>query len=171
VKRDFKKRIVSIAGIDPIRLLGVEDRNLRLIEEHFDENVVVRGEEIILAGSPRTVEQLTRVLEKLVEIAGSGRSVTEGDVLGVIRGGKAAGEKVGALDDSIVSSSRSARRGRGRRTSRSPARSPRSREARSNGSSFRGPSSRRGRTSGFCRGTCRRRSSRTCARSSTRSGT
>jgi phosphate starvation-inducible PhoH-like protein len=102
VKRDFKRRIVSIAGIDPIRLLGVEDRNLRLIEEHFDENVVVRGDEIIIAGSPRTIEQLTRVLEKLIEIAGSGRSVTEGDVLTVIRGGKAEGEKIGVLDDAIV---------------------------------------------------------------------
>ena len=102
VKRDFKRRIVSIAGIDPVRLLGVEDRNLRLIEEHFDETVVVRGDEIIIAGSPRTIEQLTRVLERLIEIAGSGRSVTEGDVLTVIRGGKAEGEKIGALDDAIV---------------------------------------------------------------------
>ena len=75
MKRDFKKRIVSIAGIDPIRLLGVEDRTLRLIEEHFDEKVVVRGDEIIIAGSPRTVERLTRVLESLIEIAGSGRNV------------------------------------------------------------------------------------------------
>ena len=111
VKRDFKRRIVSIAGIDPIRLLGVEDRNLRLIEEHFDENVVVRGDEIIIAGSPRTIDQLTRILEKLIEIAGSGRSVTEGDVLAVIRGGKAAGEKIGALDDSIVYYSPAKRRG------------------------------------------------------------
>ena len=102
MKRDFKKRIVSIAGHDPIKLLGVEDRNLRLIEEHFDENVVVRGDEIIIAGSPRTIEQLTRVLERLIEIAGSGRSVTEGDVLTVIRGGAAEAEKIGQLDDAIV---------------------------------------------------------------------
>jgi phosphate starvation-inducible PhoH-like protein len=102
VKRDFKRRIVSIAGIDPVRLLGVEDRNLRLIEEHFDENVVVRGDEIIIAGSPRSIEQLTRVIEKLIEIAGSGRSVTEGDVLAVIRGGRVEGEKIGALDDAVV---------------------------------------------------------------------
>jgi len=102
VKRDYKKRIVSIAGVDPIRLLGVGDRNLRLIEEHYDENVVVRGDEITISGSPRRVEELTGVLERLIEIAGSGRNVTEGDVVAVIRGGSAAAEKIGTLEERIV---------------------------------------------------------------------
>ncbi len=111
VKRDFKRRIVSIAGIDPIRLLGVEDRTLRLIEEHFDERVVVRGDEIIIAGAPRTVERLTRVIEQLIEIAGSGRNVAEGDVLAAIRGGKAQGEKPGDIDEAAVFYSPVKRRG------------------------------------------------------------
>jgi phosphate starvation-inducible PhoH-like protein len=102
MKRDFKKRVLSIAGIDPIKLLGVEDRNLRLIEEHFDEKVVVRGDEIIISGSPRRIEQLTRVLERLIEIAGGGRSITEGDVLTVIRGGAPDDEKIGKLEDAVV---------------------------------------------------------------------
>jgi len=102
VKRDFKKRIVSIAGIDPIKLLGVEDRNLRLIEEHFDEKVVVRGDEMIISGSPRRIEHLTRVLERLIELAGSGRSITEGDVLTVIRGGSVDYSTIGRLEDSVV---------------------------------------------------------------------
>jgi phosphate starvation-inducible PhoH-like protein len=101
-KRDFKRRVVSIAGIDPIRLLGVEDRNLRLIEEHFDERVVVRGDEIIISGSPRRIEQLTRVFQRLIELAGSGRSITEADVLTVIRGGTMGYEKIGTLEDSVV---------------------------------------------------------------------
>jgi phosphate starvation-inducible PhoH-like protein len=102
MKSDFKKRVLSIAGIDPIKLLGVEDRNLRLIEEHFDEKVVVRGDEIIISGSPRRIEQLTRVLERLIEIAGGGRSITEGDVLTVIRGGAPDDEKIGKLEDAVV---------------------------------------------------------------------
>jgi len=102
VKRDFKRRVVSIAGIDPIKLLGVEDRNLRLIEEHFDEKVVVRGDEIIISGSPRRIEQLTRVLGRLIELAGSGRSVTEGDALTVIRGGTLDCDRIGTLEDAIV---------------------------------------------------------------------
>lgn len=87
VKRDFKRRLVSIAGVDPIRLLGIGDRTLRLLEEHFDERITVRGDEIVIAGSPRRVERLTRVVERLIEIAGGGRAVTEEDVLAAIGGG------------------------------------------------------------------------------------
>lgn len=86
MKRDFKRRLISIAGIDPVLLLGVGDRNLRLLEEHFDEAIAVRGEEIVISGAPRRVEQLTRVIERLVEIAGGGRSVSEGDVISAIGG-------------------------------------------------------------------------------------
>jgi len=102
MKRDFKKRVVSIAGIDPIKLLGVEDRNLRLIGEHFDETIVVRGDEIIISGSPRSIEQLTRVLERLIQLAGSGRSVTDGDVLSAIRGGTPESQRAGPLEDAVV---------------------------------------------------------------------
>ncbi len=87
MKRDFKRRLVSIAGVDPVRLLGIGDRNLRLIEEHFDERITVRGDEIAITGSPKRVELLTRVLERLIEIAGGGRSVTEADVVAAIGGG------------------------------------------------------------------------------------
>ena len=111
MKREFKRRVVSIAGIDPIKLLGVEDRNLRLIEEHFDERVVVRGDEIIISGPPRRIEQLTHVFERLIELAGSGRSITEGDVIAVIRGGAVECEKIGTLEGSVVFYSPVKRRG------------------------------------------------------------
>jgi phosphate starvation-inducible PhoH-like protein len=111
VKREFKRRVVSIAGIDPIKLLGVEDRNLRLIEEHFDERVVVRGDEIIISGPPRRIDQLTRVFERLIELAGGGRSITEGDVITVIRGGTVEYEKMGTLESSVVFYSPLKRRG------------------------------------------------------------
>jgi phosphate starvation-inducible PhoH-like protein len=102
MKRDFKKRVVSIAGVDPIKLLGIEDRNLKLIEEHFDERIVVRGDEIIISGSAHRIAQLTRVFERLIEIAGTGRNVAEGDVLGAIRGGRFPHEKIGTLDETAV---------------------------------------------------------------------
>ncbi len=91
MKRDYKRRLVSIAGIDPLLLLGVGDRNLRLLEEHFDERITVRGDEIVITGAPRRVERLTRVVERLIEIAGGGRAVTEADVIAAI-GGDAAAE-------------------------------------------------------------------------------
>ncbi len=93
MKRNKKKRILSIAGIDTLKLLGVNDRNLRIIEDFFDERIVVRGDEIILTGLPKRVNELTRVIDHLIRIAGSGREVTEEDVRAVVQGGAGAGKK------------------------------------------------------------------------------
>jgi phosphate starvation-inducible PhoH-like protein len=96
--------------MDAIKLLGVNDCNVRLLEEHFDQGIVVRGDEIILNGSSGRIEELTSVVETLVQIAGSGRSVTEGDVLAVIRGGDSESKKIRSLDENPVFYSTSRRR-------------------------------------------------------------
>jgi phosphate starvation-inducible PhoH-like protein len=102
LKRTAKKRVLSFAGVDPVKLLGINDRNIRVIEEHFDQDVVVRGDEIILQGSTKRVEQLTRVIETLIRIAGGGRSVSEGDVITVIRGDEADSRTIEKLGDAVV---------------------------------------------------------------------
>ena len=106
-----KKRILSLEGIDPLRLLGAHDRNIRLIEDHFDEKLVVRGDRITIEALPKNIEEITAVLERLIRLAASGRTVTEGDVLTVIKGGEAEREQIETLDHDVVFYSRARRRG------------------------------------------------------------
>jgi phosphate starvation-inducible PhoH-like protein len=106
-----KKRMLSLEGLDPLRLLGVGDRNIRLIEDHFDEKLVVRGDRITVESSPKNLEEITSVLERLIRMAGSGRTVTEGDVLSVIRGSETDRGQIETLDRDIVFYSRTRRRG------------------------------------------------------------
>ncbi len=106
-----KKRILSLEGVDPLGLLGVGDRNIRLIEDHFDEKLVVRGDRITVEASPENLEEITSVLERLIRMAGSGRTVTEGDVLSVIRGSETERTQIETLDRDVVFYSRSRRRG------------------------------------------------------------
>lgn len=106
-----KKRILSLEGIDPLRLLGAHDRNIRLIEDHFDEKLVVRGDRITIEALPKNIEEISAVLERLIRLAASGRTVTEGDVLTVIRGGEAEREQIETLDHDVVFYSRARRRG------------------------------------------------------------
>jgi phosphate starvation-inducible PhoH-like protein len=102
LKRTRKKRVLSIAGIDPVKLLGVNDRNLKVIEEHFDERIVVRGDEIILNGTSSRIDELTSVIESLVKIAGAGRGISEQDVLTVIRGGAEESGRIEKLKSTTV---------------------------------------------------------------------
>ncbi len=108
--RQERKRVLSFAGVDPIRLLGVNDRNVRMLEEHFGRTIVVRGDEVIVRGPSRRVEELTEVIETLIRIAAAGRQVTEGDILTVIRGDKKESNKIGRLEDSVVYYSTTRRR-------------------------------------------------------------
>lgn len=111
MKRNDRKRTLSIDGIDPMRLLGVSDCNIKVIEDHYGEELVVRGDQITVKGSSKNVEEITNVLERLIHIAAAGRTVTEGDVLSVIRGGEREMEAIETLDEDIVFYSKTKRRG------------------------------------------------------------
>ncbi len=102
MKQKSRKRVLSLAGVDGLKLLGVGDRNLEMIEEHFEQNIVVRGDEIIITGANRRIDELTSVLQTLISIAAGGRAVTEGDVMTVLRGGKEDSKKIGSLDETVV---------------------------------------------------------------------
>ena len=102
MKRKIRKRVLSIAGIDPVKLLGVKDRNIKLIEEYFDHDITVRGEEVILSGTAEDIDVVSEVLETLLRIAAEGRSITEGDVMSVIRGDGGEQMKIGTLDETTV---------------------------------------------------------------------
>jgi len=101
-RKTAKKRIISIEGTDPMKLLGVGDRNIKLVEEHFQQDIVVRGDEMIIPAGAANVEEISEVLETLVRIASAGRPVTEGDVLTVLGGKKGRAERISSLDDTVV---------------------------------------------------------------------
>jgi phosphate starvation-inducible protein PhoH and related proteins len=71
---------LSIAGLAPVDLLGRHDRNLRLIEAQLPGRVVVRGEQVILAGAAADVEALKHVFSSLIALARQKGALTEADV-------------------------------------------------------------------------------------------
>ncbi len=78
------KEMLSIAGIEPIDLLGRNDQNLRVIENALAGKVVVRGEQVILSGEKTQVQELKRVFVGLIELVRQKRAISEEDVRYVI---------------------------------------------------------------------------------------
>jgi phosphate starvation-inducible PhoH-like protein len=74
------KDVLSLAGIEPVDLLGRNDRNLRLIESSLSGHVVVRGDQVILSGQRQEVQQLKRVFAGLIELVRQKKSLSEDDV-------------------------------------------------------------------------------------------
>jgi phosphate starvation-inducible protein PhoH len=75
LKQKMRKRVLSMAGVDALKLLGAGDRNIEMIEEHFEQDIVVRGDEIIITGTSKRIDELTSVMQTLISIAaGAGQS-------------------------------------------------------------------------------------------------
>lgn len=81
--RIIQKKI-SIKGVDQLKLFGLQDKNLRRLEERFKITIVARGTEIHLSGQADVVERLEKVLLELILMATREQTITEKDLETVV---------------------------------------------------------------------------------------
>jgi len=64
-----------------VDLLGNNDQNLDLIEEAFDSTILVRGNEITITSKHKSIIfEITRLIDELIKIIESGKTLTRDDV-------------------------------------------------------------------------------------------
>jgi phosphate starvation-inducible PhoH-like protein len=72
---------LTVDGLAMVRLLGPQDRLLKTIErQHPQVQVLVRGNEITLAGRPADVEAARRLVEELIQLVRNGAELGTSDV-------------------------------------------------------------------------------------------
>jgi phosphate starvation-inducible PhoH-like protein len=71
---------MKIEGVDAFSLLGINDRHLQLIEDRFDADIIVRGENITLRGESSEVQQIERVFKELTFLLSKNGALTANDV-------------------------------------------------------------------------------------------
>lgn len=57
-------------------LLGHRDENLRLLEKSLNARILVRGDEVVITGAPKEVDEARRVFEHLITLARAGVTIT-----------------------------------------------------------------------------------------------
>lgn len=82
---------LSLAGIEPLELLGHQDRHLRLIESRMRGRVVVRGDQVLLSGTEAEIDELKRVFAVLIDLVRQRHELSEDDVRAAIEGRDGAG--------------------------------------------------------------------------------
>ncbi|TDJ01363.1 MAG: PhoH family protein [Caldithrix sp.] len=75
---------ISIKGVDQLKLFGLQDKNLRRLEERFKITIVARGTEIHLSGQADVVERLEKVLLELILMTTREQTITEKDLQTVL---------------------------------------------------------------------------------------
>ncbi len=74
--RPSQVRLVVPPDIDMVDLLGEEDHLLRRIEDQFESDISVRGNEITITGDVAEAQGVSAVFTELIELIGKGERLT-----------------------------------------------------------------------------------------------
>ena len=67
-----------------VRLLGLNDANLQMLDDRFDADIVVRGDNITVRGEQPEVDQLEKIFKELIYILNKNGNLSANDVSTVI---------------------------------------------------------------------------------------
>ena len=74
------KKIFDISLVDPLSFIGSNDQNIKLLENNFSTNIVIRGSEIKLDGDKYEIEILNQILNNMLHMVEKKGYVEKDDV-------------------------------------------------------------------------------------------
>jgi len=78
------KKKIDLQEIDPISIAGVADENLKILEESFPCQIVLRGSDITLEGQKSVIEQASETISEMMKTYSRKNQVTAGDVRSLV---------------------------------------------------------------------------------------
>ncbi|HTK81537.1 MAG TPA: PhoH family protein [Bacteroidota bacterium] len=78
-----EKKFVA-EGVDMVRLLGLNDANLHMVEDHFDASITVRGDNMTFRGDNSEIDKIEKVFKELIYILNKNGGISVNDVETVI---------------------------------------------------------------------------------------
>ncbi|MFQ6612149.1 MAG: PhoH family protein [Fidelibacterota bacterium] len=78
-------KTIELKGVDLTTLFGVADTNLKLVEEAFTGNIVVRGNILKINGSPEETAAIQEIVHEMVQTLSRKGSLSQNDVKNLIQ--------------------------------------------------------------------------------------
>ena len=78
------KKKIDLQEIDPISIAGVADENLKILEESFPCQIVLRGSDITLEGKKYVIAQASETISEMMKTYSRKNQVTAGDVRSLV---------------------------------------------------------------------------------------
>ena len=60
------KKKIDISGIDPILFLGLNDQNIKILENSFKSKIVVRGSSMNVDGNKAEINDIERIVQNML---------------------------------------------------------------------------------------------------------
>ena len=74
------KKKINIAGVDPILFVGLNDQNIKVLEEHFSSKIVVRGSSMNVDGKKDEIKDIEIVVRNMLTLINKQGSLSATDV-------------------------------------------------------------------------------------------
>ena len=79
----IEKKII-IDNVDMLGLLGMNDSNLKIVEDSFNTSITVRGDNVMLKGVPEEVGTIEKILKEMVYVLNTSGRLSVSDVETII---------------------------------------------------------------------------------------
>jgi phosphate starvation-inducible PhoH-like protein len=74
-----EKRMI-LDNVDMLSLLGMNDSNLKLVEDRFNASITVRGENVVIKGVLEEIETIEKILKEMVYVLNTSGKLQKNDV-------------------------------------------------------------------------------------------
>jgi len=74
----------TLENVDMLSLLGMNDSNLRLIEDKFNASVIVRGENVVVKGVLEEVDVVEKIIKEMVYVLNTSGTLRSTDVEAIL---------------------------------------------------------------------------------------
>lgn len=94
---DMTKKVIPIQDVNQLILLGLHDKNIRILEQNFKAKFIVRNGEIVVTGEPEELSLIENVLSELIYLTNRNTSLSELEVkttISIIKGNKTEGPEI-----------------------------------------------------------------------------
>ncbi len=78
-----EKKIV-LDNVDMFSLLGMNDSNLKIVEDRFNASITVRGENIFIKGVIEEVEGIEKIFKEMTYVLNTSGKLTEDDIVTIL---------------------------------------------------------------------------------------
>jgi phosphate starvation-inducible PhoH-like protein len=96
------KKTIELKGVDLATLFGVADAHLKLVEDSFTANIVVRGNEVHIEGEEGEVNLIREVFHEMSQTLSRKNSLTQDDVKQLIKIVTVDNGQVSRVPDTVV---------------------------------------------------------------------
>ncbi|MGE5363972.1 MAG: PhoH family protein [Bacteroidota bacterium] len=78
------EKIITLDNVDMMSLLGINDANLKPIDDRFNTTVIVRGENVFIKGVPDEVEAVEKIFREMIYVLNTTGRLNSSDVMTIM---------------------------------------------------------------------------------------